>query len=462
MPNASTTNSKRSLSSLLHGYLDLRKNSLVQVSAKQNVLMFVAGIIIFFIVSPSQSLNNFSLLIFFSPIWVPGVLIYPTIIRYIQANRVTFISKQKFVLLELLIPREVTKTPLAMETFFSNLHIGSGEGTNYQKYVQGSVRPWWSFEIVSLGGRVHFYIWTRVGFRRLIESSLYSQYPDMQIIEAEDYSRITDPSDADHQIFGAEYAKGKPDPFPIKSYIDFGLTPGSKPEENVDPLAQVVELLGSIGPEEQVWLQFIIRTTKDEKLHKKTADGKAYTWRDQAVDLIDDLRTKLSQKGQYIDPVTGKLHETKIGNLTKGQTDTINSIERNITKQGFDTGIRVIYSAKKDAFQPGMIGPLLNIFKPFNNESNNTIGPNPSVWSPSFSGYPWEDRSGYQHQYVNSQVTRLYRQRAFYHLPYVSKWMVLSTEELATIYHIPTSGVSTPNLQRIQSTTSGAPANLPQ
>jgi hypothetical protein len=461
MSNASHGSSGLPFLSFFEKFLHTQATAGIHVAARQIIIFAVVANITFFIFAPQQTLSNFAVLVFFSPIWIPFVLAEFTITRFIQSNRASFISKQQFVLLELLIPREVTKTPLAMETFFANLHIGSGEATPYKKYFQGSVRPWWSFEIVSLGGRVHFYVWTRVGFRRLIESSLYAQYPDMQIIEAEDYSRLTDPSDHDHQMFGAEFAKRKEDPFPIRSYVDFGLTPGAKPEENVDPLAQMVELLGSIGPDEQLWLQFIIRFTKDEKLNKKTIDGRAYTWRDQATDLIDDLRTKLSQKGQYIDPVTGKLHETKIGNLTKGQTDTINAVERNIAKPGFDVGIRGIYLAKVDKYQGSMIGSLLNIFKPFGSESTNSIGP-ASLWSAAFSDNPWEDRNGHLHHHVNHEVTRLYRQRAYYHLPYKGPWMVLSTEELATIYHIPTSGVSTPNLQRIQSTTSGAPANLPQ
>ena len=39
--------------------------------------------------------------------------------------------------------------------------------------------------------------------------------------------------------------------------------------------------------------------------------------------------------------------------------------------------------------------------------------------------------------------------------------MVMSTEELATVYHIPSSGIETPGLARIQSATSEAPPNLP-
>jgi len=447
---------------LVHAIMGGTSGGGIHIAARQLIILMIVMIAGFFIFDPQQSVYNVEMLVYLAPLWIPALLYEPARVRFVQAKRVEFISNQQYVLLELRMPRDTDRTPLAMETFFANMHIGSGETTWYKRYIQGSVRPWWSFEIVSLGGRVHFYVWTRVGFRRLIESSLYAQYPGIEIIEAEDYSRKVDPTDHHWNMWGCEYTKTKADPFPIKTYVEYNLTPGAKPEENVDPLGQMLELMGSIGPEEQFWLQIIIRLSKDEKHYpKKTLKGGPYGWRDEAVDLIDELRMANSLKGQYVDPITGKLHETKVGQLTKGQTDVINSIETNIMKQGFDVGIRAIYAAPSDKFQGSMIGSMINLFKPFNNESKNTIGLQ-GVWSAIFNDYPWEDPTGHHKHVINEQVTKMYRQRAYYHLPFKGTWSVMSTEELATIYHVPNRGITTPNLERIQSATSGAPANLPQ
>ena len=54
-----------------------------------------------------------------------------------------------------------------------------------------------------------------------------------------------------------------------------------------------------------------------------------------------------------------------------------------------------------------------------------------------------------------------YRRRQFFHEPFVAETMVMSTEELATLYHIPSHAVETPSLGRIQSATGEAPVNLP-
>ena len=47
-------------------------------------------------------------------------------------------------------------------------------------------------------------------------------------------------------MFACEYSFSKADPWPLKTYVDYNMEPGNKPEESVDPIAQLVETLGSI------------------------------------------------------------------------------------------------------------------------------------------------------------------------------------------------------------------------
>ncbi len=62
-------------------------------------------------------------------------------------------------------------------------------------------------------------------------------------------------------------------------------------------MAQMLELMGAIGPEEQLWTQIMIRVTKGEKWRgKKGPSGKAYNWRDQAKELVQELRKELQAK----------------------------------------------------------------------------------------------------------------------------------------------------------------------
>lgn len=434
------------------------------VSARPFIIAFLAMNIAFLVIDPMQTLRNWVLLGFFAPIWVPLLLIHFTWLQWVRSRRAEFIASQENVLLELRMPRDTKKTPLAMEAVLSNLHIQSGESTSYAKYWQGKVRTWFSLEIVSIGGRIRFYIWTRAALRRGVEAAFYAQYPDMEIVEAEDYSLLYDPSAPQNDMFGEEWVHTKADPFPIKTYVDYKLDqPGAKPEEIIDPMAQMLELLGSLGPKEQIWFQMIIRTTKDEKYEgKRTKDGRAYTWKDHATDEIEKIRKETSRPGTYVDPVTGKVHETQgFPNPTKGQSDAMAAIERNISKPGFDVGMRGIYTAPKEAYQGSTIAFMLGtMMKPFSSEAFNGFKP-AQQFDTQFNDYPWEDPGGHHKQHLHEQLIEYYRRRSFYHDPYIGNWMIMSTEELATIFHVPSAAVETPSLPRIQSATTGAPSNLP-
>jgi len=428
----------------------------LHISARPLIITMAALIVIFFLMSPSQTLRNFNLLIFFAPLWVPLILMRFAIDRFLQSRRAAFIRDQKMVLLELRLPRDTKKTPLAMETVLSNLNFSAGETTWYKKYWKGGARPWWSIEIVSLGGQVRFYIWTRASLRRGVESFFYAQYPGMEIIEAEDYSRLIDPSDKDARgMFGTEYLLDKPDPYPIRTYVDYGLDkPGTKPEEQIDPLSQLIEFMGSIGPHEQLWFQIIFRRAGKEKLGGKD-------WKDEAKELVEELRSKTVQRTTNYDPVTGQSREN-IGfpNPTPGEKSTIEALERNTDKPAFDVGLRCLYMAEHGHFDASNITFLINMLKPFNHNGWNSFKL-AEFFSARFNDYPWEDRGGHHKQHEHEKIVEFYRRRSYFHPPYVGPWMVLSSEELATLFHIPSSTVEAPSLPRIQSATSGAPANLP-
>jgi hypothetical protein len=431
---------------------------------KRYIALFVIANVLFFIFSPQQTFYNYEMVIFLSPIWLTVILGMCVYKVFGQMNLTQFLANQEYVLLELKIPREVTKTPLAMETFFSNMHIGSGETTAYKRYFEGGRRPWWSLEIVSLGGRLHMYIWTRTGYRRLVENFLYAQYPDIEIIEAEDYSLLVDPSEHGYGMFAAEYKLSKDNnAIPIKTYVDYKMEPGDKPEESVDPMGSLFETIAGIGPKEQFWIQIMFRMTKKEKWEGYVnKDGKPYGWNDQVKEAIESIRTETVRKTARVDPVTGAVTETEsFPNPSRGQTEGISNIERNASKQIFDVGIRSVYLAPEDAYVGIMVPAQINMFKPFNNENGNSLSLRGDRWTAMFNDLPWEDRGGHHKHHLNHIAIQMYRRRAYFHTPYKGPWMNLSTEELATLFHIPSSAVTTPNLERIQSSTSTAPANLP-
>ena len=116
----------------------------------------------------------------------------------------------------------------------------------------------------------------------------------------------------------------------------------------------------------------------------------------------------------------------------------------------------------KTKFDGGMIGPLLGSFKQYNIIGRNELGPR---WKTEFDYTFFEDRSGAKQR--ARKASELEQLKARVYDPGGGKQAaghspkVMSTEELATIYHIPGSSIITPNLARIASKRREAPGNLP-
>ena len=245
------------------------------------VILFILGALFPRVVGPALSLA-----LFLSPLWLPTILVLVAWHEWIVFRQSAYIASEEYILLEIKPPHSHTKTPLSMEAMLSGIHLSPGESTWYARYIQGHVRPWWSLEIASIEGKIHSFIWTRTAFRRNVESQIYAQYPGVQITEAPDYTRLISAVPEEWGIWGCDYDHTKEDPYPIKTYIDYGLDKPTKEYEQTDPLANLLEFMGAIGTGEQMWVQMIIRVHKGEKYGKKNASGGAYTWKDEAQKLV--------------------------------------------------------------------------------------------------------------------------------------------------------------------------------
>lgn len=98
----------------------------------------------------------------------------------------------------------------------------------------------------------------------MVESQIYAQYPQAEIKIVEDYTdRIPHEMKTNAwSMWGTEFEFTKPDVYPIKTYVDYGLdksTSSLDPEQQIDPMTQMIEFMGSLGKGEQLWLQIIIQ-----------------------------------------------------------------------------------------------------------------------------------------------------------------------------------------------------------
>jgi len=391
----------------------------------------------------------------FLPLWLPIIMmsiLWNTWIYYIRAK---FLVNQEYILLEIKLPKEIKKTPLAMELFLNALNQTIGEATFIHKYIKGSSRPVFSLELVSLEGDVKFFIWTRKFWKNLIEAQIYAQYPDIEITESIDYTKFVKYSPESLSLWGCEYKLKKDDFYPIKTYIDYRLeTEGIKEEEKADPLSPILEFLGAVEDGQQVWLQILVKAHKKDRpkklkfkeMIKKMELHKNEDWRDEGQSEIKELVKKVLVDEK--DPSKGYRV------MTKGELNVVSALERSISKLSFDCNIRAIYLAEPNKFDAINIMGLLGAFKQFNSLDLNQFG---LTFATSFD-YPWQD---YKNMRVNLRkkiIFNSFKRRMFSgeYRPFV-----LNTEELATIYHFPGGVAQTPTLSRLMSKKAQPPSNLP-
>lgn len=402
----------------------------------------------------------FSWMFFFAPLWLPVLLIagvWPLWVHYVQTK---FILSQEMVLLEVLIPRDIMKSPRAMEAVFDGIAFGGGEATFINRNFEGKVRPWWSFELVSIGGQVHFYIWGRKGLKDVIDAHIYAQYPSVEIYEVEDYATAFSLDQKNTSVWGCDFKLTKDDVYPIKTYIDYELDKDPKEEFKIDPIASIFEALSAINPGEQMWLQIILRQNKDKRakvVDKKSGKTALFAtenrWKKEAEEEIAKIREDSTPT--YKDKEGNE--QSGFPNPTPGQVDAIKAIERSVGKNPFDVGIRGIYITSKDEFKVNRINMLTGLFRQFG--SSNLNGLAPTGWFIKFS-WPWQDWFISKDKMVDDLIDAYKRRSWFFH-PYKTDHFVLTSEELATIYHFPSRTVQAPGLARIPATKFDAPSNLP-
>jgi hypothetical protein len=389
-------------------------------------------------------------------------------VNYVQTKQ--FLGL-KYTLLEMTLPRDTWKSPRAMEIVLNSLH-NSSDGSKYAQFWKGETRPWYSLELISIEGVVKFLIWTEDRRKQGVMSAIYSQYPEMEIREVEDYSKAVHFDPKELKVWAAEFTFSKAEKdngwaYPIKTYVDYGLDKDPKEEFKTDPLLPLLEWLGSVGPNQQVWFQFLLRAHKKEYVKPGHVMLKYDPWKDQAEKeinkiLMRDPETKVSGEDVVITRPDGTPSiVSKKPTISGPEQEIVDAIGRKLTKLPFDVGIRALYIAKKEIFNtPFGIGGIIGNMKQYNSESLNGFIPNGDKWTPSLSD-PWQDYKDMRRNRFSRIAIKAYKRRSYFYPPFKSKWLVLNSEELATIYHFPGSVAQTPTLGRVPSKRSQAPANLP-
>ena len=381
-------------------------------------------------------LKSLDILISLYYIWLPiilAIIFWELWVHYVRAR---YINNLSWILLEMKLPRDIAKSPRAMEVFLNSLHT-TRTGNLIEQYWNGFLTAWFSLEIVGINGEVHFYIYTQKFFRKVVEAQIYAQYPNVEIIEASDYTNISNKPEfmQEWNMFGSEFALIAEDAYPIKTYIDYGLhETATKEEQKTDPLTSFIEFIGSLGKDEQVWFQILIRATKKK-------------WKEEGEKLIEKIMG-------IKEGVDDKNMIQALGGLHPGKTDLIKAVQKSVSKLGYDVNMRMIYIAKKEVYDAAKLVSMLLLTKQYNSPNLNGFKP---VNATTVDYFFKKTRENLR----RNIMLNAYKNRSCFYIPYPRKTFILNTEELATIYHFPGRVAETPTFGRIEAKKSGPPSNLP-
>lgn len=388
----------------------------------------------------------------FKPLWIE------------QMRDRTYLASINKVLLELIPPQNIEKSPKLMESFFNGFHGVLTTIPQSDTLMKGRVIEWISLELVGDSGEVHFYIRCPDFDKGLIEANLYAQYPDMQIVEAEDYTKsvpLVLPNKK-WNVWGGDAVLAGPDPMPIKTYDRFQEDITGK---MIDPLSSVLEILGKLGPNQKVWFQILITPEKEGWEHEEgkkmideltkrenKSEGILENLRKDIGDVFGNLFKALSAPVEFKEKEKEKEEAPLEFRLTPGEKEKLKALEENMTKNTFKTKLRFLYLGKKENYDKAtIVGGFWGGMKQFSDHYSNGI-----KLKDETKTYAWYFMIKSRLRYRQRILVKRYKDR-----DPTGYTCFLSTAELATIYHMPDMSAMSPALRRVEAKLGSAPANLP-
>lgn len=415
----------------------------------------IIGIFILFVVLTWLGIPQSKMVTFIflsAPIWLPYMSFMIFYEKWMEMVGKKFAIASGRTIFEIKLPPDVFKSPEAMEFVFTQIYNAASPDNLMETYLDGKRPLPYTFELVSRGGDVHFYVTVPNKFIYGFTDNMYAQYPGVEVVkQTVDYAAEI-PHDLKNWSFMSFHFNKKEDQvFPIKTYLEYGMDKLPKEEEKVDPMTPMLEMLAGIKPQQQVWIQFICiahrkKTFKNGQLE---AEG---TWDKEVHEKIDELMGRDEHK-------KGGIELEGMVRLTTGERDTIDVMERNAGKSAFEFACRVVYASNKEGdYDGGLYSRMIRSLAQTDIKGRNGIG---MKWRTDFNYNLLSDPFNKIRPALKKQELREYKRRVLYPKGGGMKYYIMTAEEMATIFHLPGKVALTPTLNRVPSTRGEAPSNLP-
>ncbi len=431
------------------------------------LILLFCGLSLWFIFAFFNDLWRIIVSFFFLtwPVWL-FFFIFPVFESlWLFVRQAQFKRDIKWVVLELKIPREVKKSPQAMEQVLAAIHsLRNAPGDIKEKYWDGEVTRWYALELVSFGGEMHFFLRVYKGQKNLVQAAFYSYYPDMEVVETDDYVDDLIPKDMAEvyekkmDIWSTEMVLAEEAMYPIKTYEDFE---HMEEEKQFDPISAFLEVLGKVKKEEKVGIQFLIAPAGSD-------------WKDKFEDAVEELKKPVTAS---VDRGGDEGAQEMLVARSPGHIEIMKKVEENLSKPAFDTLVRFLFISPKEGYSDifprrGLVGAF-NQYAALNLNSfrgNKKVETRARIWNSPFI-FP-----KVRVEYRKQRMLLNYRTREvppetwmgrfvtshLFNWNFGSKRFPMNVKCLATLFHPPTAVVLTaPHIRRVESRRTGPPAGLP-
>lgn len=308
-------------------------------------------------------------------------------------------------------PRKQEKEWISiMEHFYASL-------TALRKKSIFEEDPWISLELMKVKNRINFYITAPESYESFIEQQIYSIIPDAQVEKTSDFN-IFSPNEV---IYSGYLKLARPVFLPLKTYMNM----------ESDPLSNLTHILTQIKDGEEGGIQIIIKNGSDswkirgKQILNEISKGKNFYQACLDTNFISSFKNK---------------PENEVPNYEKVNDIVLRAMESKLAKHNFETNIRVFVSAKDSNSAEYEFRQIASVFDQFS--------------SPDLNAFKVVSAKG-------GQAKKLLFNFSFRTFNPENK-IILSTEELASIFHFSTPFSKTPHVDELTSKSAPAPIDIVQ
>ncbi|MDP3792496.1 MAG: DUF87 domain-containing protein [bacterium] len=315
--------------------------------------------------------------------------------------------------------KEVISIMEQLYSSFTNLH-----SKGWNKFIYGE--PYISLEMAvhHIGEEIHFYVAVPKSYEQIFEKQAHGVFPMAELERIKDYN-IFNPQG----VSVGAHLKLKENPIlPVRTYQRL----------EADPLGAIANSLSKLEKEgEGAAIQILIRPshhnevrTNAQKVAKEMQSGHDFK---TALKRVKKPLTK-EEKQKEAEKATPQV-------VTPFDQEMVKSIQSKSSRPLFDTNVRLIVSAS-DKFRADQI--LQNL-------------------SESFVQFASPDMNSFV---VNKPSEGRFLRRLLFNFSFrlfaESNVLILSSEEITSLYHFPFSSAAAPKIKFLKSKPAEPPPNLPQ